>query len=109
MNALILTILASTTAADRVVVFPDRAQVTRVTQVQCGARVPVTFDHIPPVAAQDSFRARVFGGSIDGMRAELVTQDKEFSPKADDPGARCFSVTLAPLVPGFAGDDWRTR
>lgn len=83
MNALILTILASTTAADRVVVFPDRAQVTRVTQVQCGARVPVTFDHIPPVAAQDSFRARVFGGSIDGMRAEVVTQDKEFSPKAE--------------------------
>jgi uncharacterized protein (TIGR02231 family) len=83
MNALILTILASTSAADRVVVFPDRAQVTRLTQVTCGARVPVSFEHIPPVAAQDSFRARVTGGSIDGMRAELVTQEKEFSPKAE--------------------------
>ena len=53
MNALILTILASTSAADRVVVFPDRAQVTRLTTVTCGARVPVTFEHLPPAAAQD--------------------------------------------------------
>ncbi len=83
MNALILTILASTSAADRVVVFPDRAQVTRLTTVTCGARVPVTFEHLPPAAAQDSFRARVTGGAIDGMRAELVTQEKEFSPKAE--------------------------
>lgn len=83
MNALVLMVLASSSAADRVVVFPDRAQVTRATPVTCGARVPVTFENIPPAAAQDSFRARVTGGSIDGMRAELVTREKEFSPKVE--------------------------
>ncbi|MBL8910421.1 MAG: DUF4140 domain-containing protein, partial [Archangium sp.] len=84
MNALILlSLLGSTTAVDRVVVFPDRAQVTRATQVQCGARVPVTFADVPPAAAQDSFRARVIGGTIDGMRAEFVSREKEFSPKVE--------------------------
>ncbi|MGV3621763.1 MAG: mucoidy inhibitor MuiA family protein [Archangium sp.] len=82
MNALVLLMLASTSAPDQVVVFPDRAQVTRSTTVNCGARVPVTFEGIPPAAAQDSFRARVSGGSIDGMRAELVSREKEYGAKA---------------------------
>lgn len=82
MNALLLAILASTSAPDSVVVFPDRAQVTRVSSVACGARVPVSFENIPPSAAQDSFRARVTGGSVDGMRAELVKREKEFGAKA---------------------------
>jgi uncharacterized protein (TIGR02231 family) len=84
MNALLLTILASTSAPDSVVVFPDRAQVTRESAVTCGARVPVSFENIPPSAAQDSFRARmVGGGSVDGMRAELVKREKEFGAKAE--------------------------
>lgn len=83
MNALVLMLIASTGAPDRVVVFPDRAQVTRTTSISCGARVPVTFENLPPSAAQDSFRARVVGGAIDGMRAELVKREKEFSPKAE--------------------------
>ncbi|MDP3158362.1 MAG: mucoidy inhibitor MuiA family protein [Archangium sp.] len=83
MNALVLTILASTAGPDSVVVFPDRAQVTRVTTLTCGARVPVSFENIPPIATQDSFRARVTGGAVDGMRAELVKNEKEFSPKAE--------------------------
>lgn len=82
-TTLVLAVLASTAAPDRVVVFPDRAQVTRATQVACGARVPITFEGIPPAAAQDSFRARLTGGTVDGLRAELVTQEKLFSPKAE--------------------------
>ena len=83
MNALILAVLASSSAPDQVVVFPDRAQVTRLATITCGARVAVDFEGIPPVAAQDSFRARVTGGSVDGMRGELVTREREFSPKAE--------------------------
>ncbi len=83
MIPLSLLILASTSNADRVVVFPDRAQVTRVTQLTCGARVPVKFENIPPAAGADSFRARVDGGTIDGLRSEVVTREKEFSPKVD--------------------------
>lgn len=82
-TTLVLAVLASTAAPDRVVVFPDRAQVTRATQVTCGARVPITFTGIPPAAAQDSFRARVTGGTVDGLRAELVTQEKQFGPKTE--------------------------
>lgn len=83
MSALMLMILASTSAPDAVVVFPDRAQVTRVAAVQCGARVPVVFENVPPVAAQGSFRATLKGeGSIDGLRAELVSRQKEYSEKA---------------------------
>lgn len=83
MSALMLLVLASTSAPDSVVVFPDRAQVTRSVAVPCGARVPVTFEHIPPAAAQDSFRATLKGaGSIDGLRAELVSREQEFSEKA---------------------------
>lgn len=83
MNALVLAVLASSSAPDQVVVFPDRAQVTRLATITCGARVAVEFEGIPPVAAQDSFRARVTGGSVDGMRGELVTREREFSPKAE--------------------------
>lgn len=83
MSALVLLLLASTAAPDSVVVYPDRAQVTRVTQVACGARVPVSFDNIPPAAAADSFRARLAGGTVDGLRAELVTREKQFGPKAE--------------------------
>lgn len=82
MSAIVLMLLASTSVPDLVVVFPDRAQVTRTTTVTCGPRVPVSFEGIPPAAAQDSFRSRVVGGSIDGMRAELVSREKEFSEKA---------------------------
>ncbi len=83
MMTVTLLVLASTTAPDRVVVFPDRAQVTRVTTITCGARVPIVFDNIPPAAGSDSFRARVEGGSVDGLRAELLTREKEFSGSAE--------------------------
>ncbi len=83
MNALLLVILSSASVPDSVVVFPDRAQVTRTTKLQCGERVPVSFENIPPVAAQDSFRATLKGaGSIDGLRAELISREKEYSEKA---------------------------
>lgn len=84
MSALILlAVLGSTSAADSVVVFPDRAQVTRTATISCGARVQTTFDNVPPSAKQDSFRARISVGSVDGMRSELVRREKEYSPKAE--------------------------
>ncbi len=94
MSALVLMLLASTSAPDLVVVFPDRAQVTRTTTVTCGPRVPVRFEGVPPAAAQDSFRARVVGGSIDGMRAELVSREKEFSAKAEALGAQLDTLLI---------------
>lgn len=83
MSALVLLVLASASAPDRVVVFPDRAQVTRSVQVQCGAAVEVHFENVPPSAARDSFRAQLTGGTIDGLRAELIAREKAFSPKVE--------------------------
>ncbi len=82
MTTLVL-VLASTGAPDEVVVYPDRAQVTRVTPVTCGSRTAIVFENVPPAAVGDSFRARMSDGTVDGLRAELVKQEKVFSEKAD--------------------------
>ncbi len=82
MIALVAAALASTAAPTSVVVYPDRAQVTRLAPVTCGNRVPLTFTEVPPAAAADSFRARVSEGTVDGLRANLQAKDKEFGPKA---------------------------
>ena len=57
-------------AVSRVVVYPDRAQVTRSVAVACGDRVPVQFAALPPSADVASVRAYVSVGRIDGLRAE---------------------------------------
>jgi uncharacterized protein (TIGR02231 family) len=85
MSALLLTaLLAAAPGIDQVVVFPDRAQVTRVADVACGAKVKVDFTDISPAAAADSFRARPSEGSVLGMRAELTVRSKEFAPQLKD-------------------------
>lgn len=94
MNALIISLLASLAAPDRVVVFPDRAQVTRVTTITCGNRVPVVFEGIPPAASSESFRARVTQGSVDGLRAEWVTKEKEYSAQAQTVTAQLDALRL---------------
>lgn len=83
MMSLTLLLLASAGSPDDVVVYPDRAQVTRVTPVTCGARTALVFEGVPPAAALDSFRARMSEGTVDGLRAELVRQEKLYSEKAE--------------------------
>jgi uncharacterized protein (TIGR02231 family) len=79
--AAVIALLAA--GPSRVVVYPDRAQVSRTSAVDCGARVPVVFERIPPSAAKDSLRAEISSGSIVGLRAELVTLAAEFNPKIE--------------------------
>lgn len=79
----LLFALGSLATPNQVVVYPDRAQVTRVAPATCGARVPLRFDSIPPAAAADSFRARINGGTIDGLRSELVKREAEFGAKRE--------------------------
>ena len=88
MTTLSMLVLASTTAPDVVVVYPDRAQVTRQVVVTCGTRTATVFEKVPPSAAQDSFRATVPEGTVDGLRAELVKQEKLFGEKAQALEAR---------------------
>src|SRR5881394_2788422 len=52
-----------------VVVFPDRASVTRRARVTCGARVVVPFTALPPSADAASFRAQGRGAAVvEGLR-----------------------------------------
>jgi uncharacterized protein (TIGR02231 family) len=85
MIALISTLaalVAPPTPVVKVVVFPDRAQVTRAVDVQCGARRVVQFLSIPPSAERDSVRAQIDVGSVDGLRVEERPQTEAFSAEA---------------------------
>lgn len=84
MNTLILLLLSAAPAIDQVVVFPDRAQVTRVADAACGAKVRVDFTDISPAAGSDSFRARVSEGSVLGLRSALEVRAEEFAAPLKD-------------------------
>ena len=47
-----------------VVVYPDRAQVTRALELPCAPGAVAVFEGLPPTADQGSFRARAKGGEI---------------------------------------------
>src|SRR5947207_14696509 len=83
MNAIVSILLLATAApvpaVQSVVVFPDRAQVTRVTKIECGARALATFEGIPPAADPATFRAKVSDGVVDGLRFEERTRREAFN------------------------------
>ncbi len=75
MSALLLAVLASADRPDRVVVFLDQAQVTRVTTISCGEPTATTFPDIPLSADRGSFRAQVKQGVVTAVRPELVVRE----------------------------------
>jgi uncharacterized protein (TIGR02231 family) len=88
-----------------VVVYPDRAQVTRAETVACGAHKIVEFAAIPPAADRTSFRARTDVGTLDGLRAEARPQPLAYSAEvqAFDDKLEQLAVELREL------DDARER
>ena len=91
MGCAAAAILGTTAAADEaaarvhsVVVYPDRAQVTRSREVACGDRVAVAFTGLPPAADAASLRAAVSVGRVDGLRSEDKPQTAAFSREAED-------------------------
>jgi uncharacterized protein (TIGR02231 family) len=85
MNALVLwALLTASPAIDQVVVFPDRAQVTRVSNITCSGRTRVAFTELSPAAAADSFRASVSQGAVLGLRSEQKVRADEFAPPLKD-------------------------
>ncbi|MBL9039490.1 MAG: mucoidy inhibitor MuiA family protein [Archangium sp.] len=83
MIGFVAVMLGSLSAPDAVVVYPDRARVTRNVPVTCGAREALVFENIPPSAVVDSVRARVSAGTVDGLRVDRVTQPKRYSAEAE--------------------------
>lgn len=80
MTALVVA-LFSGAAVDQVVLFPDRALVTRTETVACGPRATVGFKGITPAAAPDSFRARASQGEVVGLRTAQVARREALSPQ----------------------------
>ena len=83
-----LAIAALSTAAQaaskvtRVVVYPDRAQVTRVQSVACGARAAADFAELPPSADPRSLRAQAGAARVEGIEVQERSRSEAFSPRA---------------------------
>ncbi len=84
MNVLstILFLATAPTTVTQVVVYPDRASVTRTAEVACGPRATARFSGIPPAVDPGSFRARTSLGALAGLRAEERTRAEAFAPEA---------------------------
>src|SRR5438094_9906942 len=68
----------------QVVVYPDRAQVTRAQTVECGKRAVARFGAIPPAADPASFRAQAGAGAVEGLRYEEHTLAEAYAPEVKE-------------------------
>jgi uncharacterized protein (TIGR02231 family) len=68
----------------KVVVYPERAQVTRVARINCAERATVVFDGLPPAAEESSLRALAMGAEVLAVRASAIDRREAFSARAAD-------------------------
>lgn len=68
----------------KVVLYPDRAQVTREAAVTCGDRVLLPFGGLPPAADAASLRAQVSVGHIDGLRSQEQVRREAYDKKVEE-------------------------
>lgn len=66
-----------------VVIYPDRAQVTRAREVECGERVAVVFSGLPPAAEVGSLRAAISSGRVEGLRSEVRPRAAAFAREVE--------------------------
>lgn len=99
-----LLLLSHPVYADRiskVVVYPDRAQVTRTAQVACGDKVQTRFASLPPAADVQSVRAAidVAGAQVLGLRTETEVLRSPFAKQVEqiDEEIRQIDVELRQL------------
>jgi uncharacterized protein (TIGR02231 family) len=96
MHALasILILAVTPPKVSQVVVFPDRAQVTREEKVECSARAVASFPAIPPAADPSSFRAHVSTGTVEGLRSEERTRAETYAPEVKALDDKIRKLTL---------------
>jgi uncharacterized protein (TIGR02231 family) len=83
--ALTATLFLAITPAPRivrVVVYPDRAEVTRAQSLACGPRAIAVFAHLPPALDAGSLRARTSVGTVAALRVDPVARGDAYSPAA---------------------------
>ena len=80
-HALRLFLISATPASHvaQVVVFPDRAQVTRSVSVSCVGKTSVLFEGLPPAADPSTFRASSSDATVEGLRSETRTREAAYS------------------------------
>lgn len=83
-TSLFLLVATPPSPVTRVVVYPDRAQVTRSAQIACSGGTAVAFESIPPSADPASLRARAQDPrgaaiAIAGLRYEERTRKEAFA------------------------------
>ena len=87
-TSLFLLLVTPPAPITRVVVYPDRAQVTRTASIPCGRATAVAFEGIPPSADPASLRAHASAGSgaipIGGLRWEQRTRKEALSAEATE-------------------------
>jgi uncharacterized protein (TIGR02231 family) len=77
--SLTLWVLAATAPVSSVVVYPDRAQVTRAQVVTCeGRKTLARFEELTPAADPTSFRARTDRGTVEGLMASEQPRKERF-------------------------------
>ncbi|MFP2934009.1 DUF4140 domain-containing protein, partial [Pyxidicoccus sp. 3LG] len=76
-----LVALATTSQVSSVVIYPDRAQVTRAQTVRCTGATTAVFEHVPEAASRESFRARAAGATLEGLTAESRTLAETQAPE----------------------------
>lgn len=80
---LMMLALVAPAKVSSVVVYPDRAQVTRVETVACTGRALAVFESVPPAADPSSFRARSEDATVESLVAEEHSRKEEFSPELE--------------------------
>jgi uncharacterized protein (TIGR02231 family) len=85
MHTLPLMMLALVAPAkvSSVVVYPDRAQVTRVETVACTGRALAVFESVPPAADPSTFRARSEDATVESLVAGERTLEGQFVPELE--------------------------
>ena len=74
--------LPAPAAAVHVVVYPDRARVTRVLEVPCAERARVSFGEVTPAADARTFRGSISEGTVEGVRWEERGRATAFAARA---------------------------
>src|ERR1044072_1590015 len=81
---LTLWMLAATPSVTSVVVYPDRAQVTRAQTVACEGRNTVArFEELTPASDPISFRATVDRGTVEGLLASDHTRQERYGAERE--------------------------
>ena len=83
MLPLLMLALAVPAKLSSVVVYSDRAQVSRVETVPCAGRALAVFDDLPPAADPATFRARAEGASVESLVVDEHASRESFASERE--------------------------